>query len=63
MTTYRKIYRCEECGKVYRNKSRLRSFTGDFFSDYICKKCGSVDKIRMVIGKPSLRGWIVKGVK
>ena len=60
MSTYRKIYRCEECGKVYRSSHYLRGFTGDFFCDYVCKKCGSIDKIRPAVGKPRLLGWIVK---
>ena len=60
MSAYRKIYRCEECGKVYRNKIHLRSFTCEFFTDYICKKCGSIDKIKPAVGKPRLLGWVVK---
>lgn len=60
MSTYRKIYRCEECGKVYRSTHNLHGFAGDFFTDYICKKCGSIDKISPVVGKPSLLGWVVK---
>lgn len=60
MRTYRKIYRCEECGKVYRNKKHLRSFSGTFFTDYICRKCGSIDKINPAVGKPRILGWVVK---
>jgi hypothetical protein len=51
---------------VYRSSYYLRSFTGDFFCDYVCKKCGSIDKIRTTVGKPKLFGlfgWTVKGSK
>lgn len=60
MSTYRKIYRCEECGKVYRNKNHLRGFDGEFFTNYVCRKCGSIDKIKPAVGKPRLLGWVVK---
>lgn len=70
MGRYREVFRCMECGKIYKNRI-----------PYTCEKCGAgigvetpiifqvlgrgevtlTDKCEKIIAKRTLFGWKVKG--
>lgn len=65
MSKFRRVYRCKNCGKVYRDNCwfAVREFMGYF----CCGKCGNFGEIGQEFSKVSarpklfgLRGWEVK---